>query len=159
MSVPKNPFPFNVALARGASCGILFACRRACLAFVGAGGITLGFGAQEPALALEPAVHCSEQVIRDGTGCHDDMVETTRRNAEADSNILQLLLSWQACFTKEEVTDQNVETIIEACDRAATSSNLSRKERERLTYRRGKILQAASKTQAPAAGKGGAEGQ
>ncbi|WP_036292196.1 hypothetical protein [Methylosinus sp. PW1] len=119
----------------------------------------LGLAATCAALALEPTVSCPAPAIGDGAGCHDKVIETMRGNAGADSNILQLLVSWQACFTKEDVTDRNVQAIIEACDRAATSSSLSRKERERITYRRAKILQAASKAQAPAAGKVGPEAQ
>ncbi|BBU60483.1 hypothetical protein MSC49_04180 [Methylosinus sp. C49] len=127
MSAPKSRFP-KIIPARGAFRGVV-----------------LGLAATYAALALEPAVSCPAPSNGDGAGCHDKMTETTRGNAEAGSNILQLLVSWQACFTKEAVTDQNFQAIVEACDRAATSSNLSRKERERLTYRRAKILQTAGK--------------
>ncbi len=58
----------------------------------------------------------------------------------------QLLLNWQKCFTKENVTAQNAAPIIEACDRASVFSALEPNERERLTRRRAKLLEALDHT-------------
>jgi hypothetical protein len=62
--------------------------------------------------------------------------------SEGGANIVQLLSSWQACFTQEKVTKSNAEAIVAACDHAATFSIVHPTERRRIAYRRAKVLQA-----------------
>jgi hypothetical protein len=69
--------------------------------------------------------------------------------SEAGSSLVQLLASWQACFTREKVTKRNAATIVAACDHAATFSIVHPTERRRIAYRRAKVLQAADEARGP----------
>ncbi len=61
--------------------------------------------------------------------------------ARSDADVLELLLNWQACFTKASQPD-NLETAVAACDRAGAFSRLRPREREKLARQRSKLTQA-----------------
>lgn len=69
--------------------------------------------------------------------------------SKGEASLVQLLSSWQACFTQEKVTKRNADTIAAACDHAATFSIVHPTERKRIAYRRAKVLQAADEARAP----------
>jgi hypothetical protein len=68
-------------------------------------------------------------------------------NEQSAKDFPWLLANWQSCFTKKEIATLDVAAVVAACDRAATSVNLSPGERRRLTTRRLKLLESTAKKQ------------
>ncbi len=94
-------------------------------------------------VAVKPIEACANFAAALSPGKNITYVAETKKPG---ADFLQLLLSWQKCFTKGNVTAQNAGPIIEACDRASAFSTLEPNERERLMRRHAKLLEALDHT-------------
>jgi hypothetical protein len=67
-------------------------------------------------------------------------------DARSNSDFQQLLVNWERCFSKAEVTPLSAAIVLAACERASAYPDLPQGEQRRLAKRRQKLIEPSAMT-------------